>query len=146
MNALARIPYGYVQALGRTDITGRFHILELIFYIPLLFVLIKTWGIKGAALAWTIRVTADMILLIGASFKIGRLRPGDLYNQALKTTIWPLALFFILANLATKSFWTSFFIVPLGLFFVVGIWLYALTPDEKNWLKGKFLILTRKRL
>jgi len=146
MNALARIPYGYVQALGRTDITGRFHILELIFYIPLLFVLIKTWGIKGAALAWTIRVTADMILLIGASFKIGRLRPGDLYNQALKTTIWPLALFFILANLATKSFWTSFFIVPLGLFFVVGIWFYALTPDEKNWLKGKFLILTRKRL
>lgn len=63
VNSLALVPFTLIQGLGRTDITAKFHLLELPFYLLLLWYGINQWGIVGAAIAWTVRVSADGILL-----------------------------------------------------------------------------------
>jgi O-antigen/teichoic acid export membrane protein len=57
------IPYTLLQALGRPDLTARFHLIELPVYVLVLWSMIRTFGIEGAAIAWLIRVALDALLL-----------------------------------------------------------------------------------
>jgi len=66
-NALAYIPYNALQALGRPDLTGKFHVVELPLYVILCVMLIPRWGIVGAAAASTIRFVLDAGLLFWAA-------------------------------------------------------------------------------
>ena len=66
-NAVAYVPYNLLQALGRPDLTGKFHVLELPLYVVLCVVLIPRWGIAGAAMASTIRFVLDSALLFWAA-------------------------------------------------------------------------------
>jgi O-antigen/teichoic acid export membrane protein len=66
LNCMANIPYNALQALGRPDITGKLHLLELPFYLTLCIVMIPRWGIAGAALANSVRVSFDAVLLFWA--------------------------------------------------------------------------------
>lgn len=75
-NALAHVPYAFLQAIGRPDITARLHLLELIFHVPATWWLVNHFGIPGAAMAWTLRVILDAILLAIASTWI-RYRSGN---------------------------------------------------------------------
>jgi O-antigen/teichoic acid export membrane protein len=63
INGYAHVPYTCLQGIGRPDIPARFHILELLIYVPLLVVLVQRFGIIGAAYAWLIRVLIDALLL-----------------------------------------------------------------------------------
>lgn len=66
-NALAYVPYNALQALGRPDLTGKFHLMELPVYVILCVALIPHWGIAGAALASTVRFGLDALLLFWAA-------------------------------------------------------------------------------
>ena len=67
VNAVAHVPSGFLTALGRPNTIAKFHVAELAVHLPLAWVLIVNWGIVGAALAWTIRVTIDACLLFWAT-------------------------------------------------------------------------------
>jgi O-antigen/teichoic acid export membrane protein len=67
INSLAHVPYSLLQAQGRPDITAKFHLAELPLHGLLVWWLISLWGTTGAALAWTIRVSVDALLLAGAA-------------------------------------------------------------------------------
>lgn len=69
VNGLAAIPFSLIQGVGRPDITAKFHLLELVLYIPFLWIMIKTGGILGAAIAWLARVTLDLSLLMAFSYR-----------------------------------------------------------------------------
>ncbi|MFQ1806766.1 flippase [Aeromonas veronii] len=62
-NSLAQIPYASIQANGKSKITALIHLFEMIPYLVILVILIKFFGVVGAALAWSIRVTVDFFLL-----------------------------------------------------------------------------------
>lgn len=62
-NSLAQVPFASIQSRGYAKITAYIHMIELIPYLLILFYFIKTYGIIGAAYAWSIRVIADFILL-----------------------------------------------------------------------------------
>jgi len=70
INALAHAPYGFLQAQGRADITAKFHLLELMLYLPLLWWAIDVWGIAGAAGVWDGRVMLDLVLLLLVSQRV----------------------------------------------------------------------------
>jgi O-antigen/teichoic acid export membrane protein len=70
MNALAMVPFWLLQGLGRPDLCAKFHLVELALYVPLLFLLLRWWGITGAAAAWTFRVALDGGLLVGAARRV----------------------------------------------------------------------------
>lgn len=52
-----------IQALGRTDLTFRIYLIQLVVYLPIAAFGVRTWGVNGAAAAWLVRVTVDTILV-----------------------------------------------------------------------------------
>jgi O-antigen/teichoic acid export membrane protein len=68
-NSLAQIPTTALHALGRPDLTAKFHLIELPFMVILNLILIPLIGIIGAAITWTLRVAFDSGLLFAATWK-----------------------------------------------------------------------------
>lgn len=62
-NSLGQLPYALVQAAGKVKQTSILHMIEFVAYIILLVVLIKTLGLIGVALAFTLRTLFDFLLL-----------------------------------------------------------------------------------
>ncbi len=96
VNGLATVPFTALQAQGRPDLTARFHVLELVPYLAALWVGLHFWGLAGAALAWTLRVAADALLLFWAAGL------GSLVFRML----WPGGLF-VLGAFCGVFFWPS---------------------------------------
>jgi len=63
INSFGHISQSLIQAYGRPDLTAKLHIFELIIYIPYIWWLITHYGVVGAAVAWTVRVTLSTITL-----------------------------------------------------------------------------------
>lgn len=71
-NAIALIAYTYIQYTGRPDLTAKAHIIELPIYIISLWLCLHHLGIIGAAIAWTIRSSIDMLLLLAMTYHLNR--------------------------------------------------------------------------
>ena len=67
INTLAFIPFTYLQGRGRPDLPAKFHVLELLPYVAILWLLIDLLGVPGAAWAWDLRVLVDALLLFWAA-------------------------------------------------------------------------------
>ena len=81
INSLAFIPYGHLQAIERPDVVAKFHAIELIPFLGLLWVGLHFFGLLGAAWAWTLRVAVDGALLFAYAGQIPgwrRMLPGGL--------------------------------------------------------------------
>jgi O-antigen/teichoic acid export membrane protein len=70
INALAHVPSGVITAMGHPDVVARFHIFELFIHVPAAWFLITHFGIPGAAMAWTFRVTVDAALLFFTALRM----------------------------------------------------------------------------
>ncbi len=70
VNALAHVPFVLLQGFGRADLTGKFHLLELPLHVGFAWFAVLHWGVAGAALAWTLRVTLDAGLLFWAAARL----------------------------------------------------------------------------
>lgn len=64
LNGVAYVPFAAIHATGDAKTTAYIHIVELAIYVPLLLASMKAFGLIGAALAWNIRVAADLIALL----------------------------------------------------------------------------------
>ena len=63
INLLARPAFTVLQSTGRPDLVAKTHLLELLPYLGMLWWFTSVYGISGAAAAWTLRVTADTLIL-----------------------------------------------------------------------------------
>jgi len=73
VNGFALVPFTLLQAIGRTDITAKLHVVELPLFVVALTALVPAFGVVGASLAWTLRVAFDGICLV---FVARKLFPG----------------------------------------------------------------------
>lgn len=129
---------GFIDSIGRPDVNAKFSIAEIILYVPILLGLLSLFGIEGAALAWTLRVAADLVLRVAVA---GRLYPA--VRPALARTLTFTAV-------ATLALCLPLFVAtPLerlgvmlvsALIFAVGLWIWGITEDERA------LATTRLRL
>lgn len=71
-NSIAQIPFVKIQAIGRSKVTAMLHLGELFPFLLVLYILVILDGFKGAAIAWTIRVIIDYLILEFLSRKMGR--------------------------------------------------------------------------
>ena len=58
---LAHLPLALLYGVGRPDLPAKFHLVEVIVYVPVTVVLVRAWGITGAAVAWSLRCTVDLL-------------------------------------------------------------------------------------
>jgi O-antigen/teichoic acid export membrane protein len=78
LSGLAYMPFALLQGGGRPDLTGKAHLSELPFYLALLWWLIRVRGIEGAAIAWTVRVAVDTLILF---LLARRVLPGGAWDH-----------------------------------------------------------------
>lgn len=71
-NGVAFIPYNFLQAQGRPQVTAIVGMIEILPFMTALWILIHLFGLPGAALAWTARVTINAFVLLGLSHCITR--------------------------------------------------------------------------
>lgn len=142
-NSLAFVPAALLQGVGRPDLPAKFHLVELPIHISLAWFMVTRFGLPGAALAWTFRVSLDFILLITSACWVTHTSPSLLASRDMGRSVGAL--------LALASGFAVFWGLPhtliaraalamfLGGIFLLGAWHYALTLEEKCqirlWLK-----------
>jgi O-antigen/teichoic acid export membrane protein len=129
INALAHIPYAFVQGLGHPELTAKLHMVELPFYLVLLFALISLFNIEGAAIAWIIRVAFDCLILLVFSFKLlSETLSASLFKISIIPVIFALSLFFFvfIDGLIFKS--VMFLVVFIS--FILYSWFVLLVHDK----------------
>jgi O-antigen/teichoic acid export membrane protein len=123
-NSLAYLPYSLLQALGRADLPGKFHLLELPLFLATSAVLVWRWGIVGAATAGTLRFAVDCALLFWAAGRylqcsLRRFWTGSFLRILTLTVL--LVMLLLVIHLRFTSPWVR---LALGLS-TMGISLYA---------------------
>lgn len=97
-NFLARIPFSFIQGVGRPDITAKFHVVELPIFLILLFVLTNQYGISGAAFASSIRMLIDFILL--HIYSIIKFKVNHSFLPILVGALLPVILSFYISSIS----------------------------------------------
>lgn len=147
LNSLAQVPYAIVQASGRPDVTAKFHLLELVPYLALVWWATSNYGILGTAVVWLLRVVADAFLLFW--FTNGLL-PKEQQGFGFVLVLVPIfALLYgivMLAISATQSIAAHFAIVLvlLGLA-LAAVWRLWLNPMERLMIVDWRVFFARQR-
>ncbi|MDZ7724817.1 MAG: flippase [candidate division KSB1 bacterium] len=137
VNSPAQIAFSLIQAAGRADFTAKLHIVEIPFYLLLLYVLVHRFGISGAALAWCLRALIDSIILVFFAHRLLK-NPGwhKLYSLFLAST---MAALLATALQGTVLITASLTIIVL---FLIFNW-HVSTPAEKNHIRHVLKITKR---
>jgi O-antigen/teichoic acid export membrane protein len=142
INALAFSPSTLLQALGRPDIPAKFHLLELPIHAGLTWIFIQYWGITGAALAWSIRVSLDAIMLFAASFCVLRNLPRYLSaHQLVLCAILAVALVAASLNVdalaaAAPIFIRIILLCTMIAVFLLTVWVMAIDNTDREIMRS----------
>lgn len=136
INSVSQVPSSAIQAMGRPDITAKLHLIELPIYLVMVWFLIKTFGITGAALAWLLRTTLDTTLYFWLFYRLSPHEPAKNKKPAPKLIIWAVMM------LLTALLFTALpgLMLRIGLTMVVlAVTIFYcrrnfLDPDEKRYL------------
>jgi O-antigen/teichoic acid export membrane protein len=142
-NSLALVPYYLLQGVGRPDLPAKFHLFEFPLHVALTWFLVIRFGLPGAAVAWTFRVSLDFLLLIVAACGVTSTSPHLLAGRDLRRsvgTLVALAVGFAVVWASTHTLITSaVFTLLISCGFLLAVWHYVLTLEEKwqirAWLK-----------
>lgn len=132
-NGIANIPFALVQGAGRADITGKLHLLELPFYLAIVWVLTKHLGIEGTAIAWTIRVIVDAIFLFMAA---GRFVDRLVQLKSILLAAAGIAFAFALAMISMSLHVKLLVCAIVLLLFGFTAWRALMSPDERTSLRA----------
>lgn len=134
INSLAQVPFALLQGVGKPDLTAKLHLIELPLYFAALWWLTKTFGIEGAAMAWTARVTADALFLFGLA---RRLVPGN-RRMSLRIALLPPAAMLVLGLASTLegAITKAVFLLATTACFAFVAWHGILTAEERALAQG----------
>jgi O-antigen/teichoic acid export membrane protein len=132
INGLAQVPLAQVQAAGRPDLAAKLSLAEVPAYVALLWFLLRSGGIAGAALAWTVRVTIDCVLLFWVA---GRLLPNGVPGgrRLLVSSAAALLTLFLSALPAALPGKLLLVLTAFG-GFVIAAWRVVLTERERSFV------------
>lgn len=112
-NSLAIIPYVLIQARGRPDLVAKVHLFEVLPYFAMLYIGLQIFGPPGAAIAFSIRASADALLL---GWVAGQLRSS--FSLIIKPALIIVATIVVATMLVPGTlawFISSFFVLSLTL-------------------------------
>jgi O-antigen/teichoic acid export membrane protein len=135
VNSLAFLPYSLIQGIGRPDVTAKIHLVELPVYVVLSWVLVSRWGVAGAALSWSLRVSADAFLLLIASSRLSSVSLRTLRENELVCRI--LSLVFVgcivawFAAVFANTRLRLLLVAPMLLMFGTIVWKHVLGEEGR---------------
>jgi O-antigen/teichoic acid export membrane protein len=125
-----------LQGAGRPDLVAKLQLIELPVYLSLLWFLLSSYGIVGAALAWSVRLMAHAVLQfylaqrLLPAIKAATRRLAFILGGSLLTMVCAA----LLPGLAAR---VSFLLVSL-LAFTWGSWCFILDHQERAMVQGHF--------
>jgi O-antigen/teichoic acid export membrane protein len=132
----ASVPQTLLVACGRPNLIALFLLCELLPYLVCSIVLTHKYGAAGAALAWSLRVTIDSVLLFLAARRLFEVRISSALKNAAGCGAAIVALFVPLVmtrgthlSLPALAGVTLLSVVAYGSV----IWTLVLTPAERIW-------------
>jgi O-antigen/teichoic acid export membrane protein len=134
-NSLASIPFSFIQGAGYPDLTAKIHLIEFPFYLVAVFLMIKDYGIEGAAIISTVRVGLDLLLMVAITY---RLLPsiGSTFKAMSLCILLSLLGMAVASQMGTLSLKLIFLVLALGTF-TVSVWLCLLDTPEKNLIRER---------
>lgn len=145
-SVLAHFPYASILAAGRTDIFAKLYWIQLVLYVPLVWLLTTKFGIAGAAAAWSIRGIADTFCLFviakniaGVSFRVQRI---GRFCMTILVMALPLVFYFYRGELDVPVAIAT--IAALGLYALL-VWRWVLEREETAWLAERLLLRSLSR-
>jgi len=134
-NGISYVPYNLLQALGRPDLTGKFHLLELPGYIVICVLLVSRWGITGSAITSTVRFTFDAGLLFWAAGKYCRCSLQSFCTKSFWRLLMlgsMLGLGLVMIRFGANGVSVRLLFGALALLiYAVGVWILAIESVEK---------------
>jgi len=130
INSLAFIPFAVIQGVGKPDLTAKLHTIELPVYLIALWSLTKSYGIEGAAIAWTARAAADAMVLFAMAKRFLHVD-----SPSRKQTTLLIAIAFVTLALATLPqglLLKAIFLLVTILGFALVAWFLVLSPEERT--------------
>ncbi len=129
--SVAYVPFVFIQAMGRPDLTAKRHFLEIPFYVAASAVAVRVIGLEGGALVWCMWAMIDLALV----FRIKRALEKEPRAASIGGNWLQVPLFLGVAFAAGVSgfFWlqvTTGFVLPL-LFLAWG-WRRWLSSVERS--------------
>ncbi|MCL0030161.1 flippase [Thermodesulfovibrionales bacterium] len=132
---LAPVSGALIQGLGRPDILAKLYLLYLLPSIGLLWFLVQTMGIAGAALAFALRTLIDTVLLFIISSKLIHLPFSSLIKNGLWRGVGILSALGVLlwgvSGIIMFAAQVSCVVIGVLLFSMV-TWCYALDEADKK--------------
>jgi O-antigen/teichoic acid export membrane protein len=134
MNALSIIPNNFFQGVGKPRIPTLINISEFPIYIIVMWFSVKTYGIKGAAIAYMAMAAFDAILMYIAAYKLFSIKFESRYSLILILLfLIILVIPFLISGLLLKTIVASIFLLS----FVLITWNYLLASEEKLFIISK---------
>jgi len=130
INSIAQVPFALVQGVGKPDLTGKLHLVELPVYLVMLWWLTKTHGIEGTAIAWTGRALVDAVVLFALAKQFLPARTSSSLPMILLAVLAlvTLVLAALLNGLVLKC---VFFLLTITSFSFFA-WFMVLSPEERD--------------
>jgi O-antigen/teichoic acid export membrane protein len=142
LSSTVQLQYALIQALGRPDLTAKFHAIQLPIHALLLWWLVGAWGITGAAVAQAIRLGLEAVLLFFASSRFVSLPFYSLLSTKIIQS-WLLLLllvgFVIWISSLPVTMWLR--LVILSVIFWTGgitVWRYSFDRQDRDHLAKLF--------
>lgn len=142
INCLAQLPLSLVQGSGRPDIAAKLQAAELPFFLAGIFWATKHYGLTGAAIAWSLRVSLDAILLFAIAFSLLPHRRGLALRLGVSIAA-ALSMFYVVTvptSVQMRGLLVSLVLVG----WVWTAWFRILLEEERDLLRN--LILRRSKV
>jgi len=135
INGLSFVAYTLIQSQGRPDLTGKLHLAELLPFLGVLWLLTASFGLKGAAAAWSLRGFVDALAMFWAA--------GLSRRDVASAVVRPAALLFgsaIAARFLGPSLAMAFPAAVLVGLISVGL-AYAYSDDFRRILTAQLILV-----
>jgi O-antigen/teichoic acid export membrane protein len=134
VTAIAQAPFTALQSAGRPDLIAKLHLVELPLYAVAIVVFVRSFGVQGIAIAWTLRATVDALALLWLAHRRLGLRAVPRVGGA-----WPILLMLAAMGAGTLIATTGarlLFVISVCATFIPVAWLALLTPSERTGLRA----------
>jgi len=131
MNSISLIPNIFFQGIGKPKIPTIINLVEFPFYIFIMWIAIKNFGINGAAFTFMVMATIDAATMYIFANKMNHinLNSKDFYLGLILMAVG-LILPFLFDNIYLKLAYVIFFILS----FLILSWKYFLSNEEKSFI------------
>lgn len=134
MNSLSLIPNNFFQGIGKPGIPTLINLAEFPIYILIMWYLVKTYGMNGAAFGFMFMATIDAI----AMYVVAKIKFAFKFESSFSFIVFLIMISALIVPILLSDTLTKviLFIIVFSVYFLI-TWNRFLSVEEKNFIISK---------